>query len=65
MVPDKEALQGNLDFILREGRASCQCFHNWRAANSMSHSESLDSPLNAYWVVREPLGPVVIMSAPK
>lgn len=65
MAPDREALQGNLDFILREVRASCQCFHKWRAARSTLHSVSLDSTLNAYWVVREPLGPVVIMSALK
>lgn len=65
MVPDREALQGDLDFILGEARASCQCFHNWRAARLRFHSESHDSTLNADRVVRETLGTVVIMSALK
>lgn len=65
MVPDREALQGDLDFIPGKVRASCQCFHNWRAARLRFHSESSDSTLNADWVVRESLGTVVIMSALK
>lgn len=65
MASDREALQGHLDFILREVRASCQCFPNWRAARSALPSESLDSTLNTDWVVREPLGPVTSMSTLK
>lgn len=40
MVPDREALQRALDFILGEVRASCQCFHHCRASRLRFHSES-------------------------
>lgn len=40
MVPDREALQGDLDFILGEVKASCHCFHSCRASRLRFHSES-------------------------
>lgn len=66
MVPDREALQGDLDFILGEVRASCQCFYNWKASRLVFCSERCDSTLNADWVVtKPPVGPVVITSTLK
>lgn len=56
MVPDREALQGDLDFILGEVRASCPCFQHWRAARLIFHSESCDSTFNADRVIRESPG---------